>query len=133
MQESGILPTFASEGDLAQQVEQVAVNHKVRGSSPLFPAMGIYNEHVRILSPLAAQDAEEQIVKKIKELNAIQEEMYGITERRNQLEKEWEQGSKELMKFRGILFDFVEEEKAPAPEPEEKQQVNILLLGLTPH
>lgn len=133
MQESGILPTFASEGDLAQQVEQVAVNHKVRGSSPLFPAMGIYNEHVRILSPLAAQDAGEQIVKKIKELNAIQEEMYGLTERRNQLEKEWEQGSKELMKFRGILFDFVEEEKAPAPEPEEKQQVNILLLGLTPH
>ena len=111
----------------------MAVNHKVRGSSPLFPAMGIYNEHVRILSPLAAQDAEEQIVKKIKELNAIQEEMYGLTERRNQLEKEWEQGSKELMKFRGILFDFVEEEKAPAPEPEEKQQVNILLLGLTPH
>lgn len=111
----------------------MAVNHKVRGSSPLLPAMGIYNEHVRILSPLAAQDAEEQIVKKIKELNAIQEEMYGLTERRNQLEKEWEQGSKELMKFRGVLFDFVEEEKAPAPEPEEKQQVNILLLGLTPH
>lgn len=98
----------------------MAVNHKVRGSSPLFPAMGIYSENVRILSPLAAPDAEEKIVKEIKELNSIQEEMYALHERRNQLEKEWEHKSKELMKYRGVLFDFVEEKKAPAPEPEEK-------------
>lgn len=48
------------------------------------------------------------------------------------MEKEFNQRSKELLKYRGIIFDFIEEEKAPVEEV-ERDPVNILLLGLTPH
>lgn len=91
-----------------------------------------YSEKIEILSPLAAPDAEESIVKEIKELNAIREEMYALTEKKWELEKQFDARSKELMKMRGILFDFIQEESAPVEEP-ERDPVNILLLGLTPH
>lgn len=92
----------------------------------------MYSENIEILSPLAAQDAKEKIVEEIKALNKIREEMYSLTERKWQLEKEFNQRSQELLKYRGIIFDFIEEEKAPVEEV-EREPVNILLLGLTPH
>lgn len=92
----------------------------------------MYSENIEILSPLAAQDAKEKIVKEIKALNEIREEMYSLTERRGKLEKEFNKRSQELLKYRGIIFDFIEEKKAPV-ENVERDPVNILLLGLTPH
>lgn len=92
----------------------------------------MYSENIEILSPLAAQDAKEKIVEEIKALNEIREEMYSLTERKWELEKEFNQRSKELLRYRGIIFDFIEEEKAPVEEV-EREPVNILLLGLTPH
>lgn len=92
----------------------------------------MYSENIEILSPLAAPDAKDRIVEEIRALNGIREEMYSLTERKWELEKEFNRRSQELLKHRGIIFDFVKEEKAPVKEV-ERDPVNILLLGLTPH
>ena len=78
----------------------------------------MYSENIEILPPLTAQDAKEKIVEEIKDLNKIREEMYSLTERKWQLEKEFNKRSQELLKHRGIIFDFIEEEKAPVEEVE---------------
>lgn len=100
--------------------------------SPQVKSRSMYSENIEILSSVAAPDAKEQIVKEIRELNDIREEMYALSERRNKLEGEFNRRSKELMKLRGVIFDFIPEEVTPVEEP-ERDPVNILLLGLTPH
>ena len=92
----------------------------------------MYSENIEILSPLAAQDAKEKIIEEIKDLNKIREEMYSLTERKWQLEKEFNKRSQELLKYKGVIFDFIKEEKALVEET-KREPVNILLLGLTPH
>ena len=86
------------------------------------------SENIKIISPLASEDAKEQIIKQIRELNSIKNELADLFEKRLRLGAKYEEGEKKLKSMKGVIFEFVEEEKPKQVHTINK--VNIVLKGL---
>lgn len=88
--------------------------------------MRIYNFlHTELLSP----EAPDVIKAKVERLDELKELYYELNEKRDRLEKLIAKEEKELNSIRGVLYDYVDELDAVVPV--EKQQVNILLKGVS--
>lgn len=88
--------------------------------------MRIYNFlHTELLSP----EAPDVIRAKVEKLDELKELYYELNEKRDKLEKLIAKEEKELNSIRGVLYDYVDEPEAVVPV--EKQQVNILLKGVS--
>lgn len=85
-------------------------------------------ERIKIIrNDILSKNAESIIMDYIKRYNNITENLYSLREQIYQLESEQKDLYELIMSLRGVIFEFIPEEKKTK---EIKNQINILLKGL---